>query len=388
MNLRLGTLWLLMGATWMVTPAHSGAVAATFPPPATEVPSASMESAPIEEVIDSSEGGYRFDAYVVHWHGARVLVSDPLGVCHLNVGDPIRFMVARSDVGERHVLGFMSMERPEGRPSATSGPPPSFAGQSATATVDEVLSVTDGDYRFTAYIAEWHGQRIAIPDLTGGQSMLPGAPIRFMATRLSVMGHQVLQFMDVPAGVGSGGASLLPASAHVTHDVGLIDEVLKGTFSGDSYAAYIVSWHGSQVALDPGKSAPLQQPGETALLRVSRVDLPLGLGAGKLVFTADTAEDSTLAADVSASAVGSMVEGVVERVLQAQAEGYNYRAYVVRWNGSRVVVDDVLGTTKYKAGDRISFMMGHGAAGGERQVAFLLIDPKAAIPPKTEAASH
>jgi hypothetical protein len=387
MSLRLGTLWLFMGASGMVAPAYPGAVAATFPTPATGTPSASMESAPIEEVIDSSDGGYRFDAYVVHWHGARVLISDLLGVCHLNVGDRIRFMVTRSDVGERHVLGFMSMERPETQPSAASGQPPSFAGESATATVDEVLSVTDGDYRFTAYIVEWHGQRIAIPDLTGGQSMLAGAPIRFMATRLSVMGHQVLQFMDVPAGVNFGAASL-PATANVTHDVGLIEEVLKGSFSGDSYAAYIVSWHGSQVALDPGKSSPLQQAGETALLRVRRVDPPFGSGAGKLVFTPDTAEDSAPAADVVASAVGSMVEGVVERILQAQVEGYHYRAYVVRWNGSRVVVDDVLGTTKYQAGDRISFVMAHGATGAERQVGFLLLDPKATLAPKTDTTSH
>jgi hypothetical protein len=114
------------------------------------------------------------------------------------------------------------------------------------------------------------------------------------------------------------------------------------------------------------------------------VDLPLG--PGTLLFTADTPEDSAPAADVTASAVGSMVQGVVERVLQAQAEGYHYRAYIVRWSGSRVVVTDMFATTKYKAGDQISFVMGHGASGGERRVAFLLIDPKAAMPVKADTS--
>ena len=384
MNLRLGWLWLLIGAASIVALAYSGPVVASPQPSAAAAPSASMESAPIEDVIEASDGGFRSDAYVVRWHGARVLVSDPLGVCHLGVGDPIRFMVVRSDAGGRHVLTFMSAERPESQPGVTSAPSPSFAGESATAPADEVLSVTDGDYRFTAYVAEWHGQRVAIPDLIGGQPLLPGAPIRFMATRLSLMGHQVLQFMDIPAGAAAGA----PTTANELHDVGLIDEVLKGSFSGDSYAAYIVSWHGSQVALNPDKITSLQQPGETALLRVRRVDLPLGRGAGALVITADTPEDSAPAADGGAAAVGSMTEGVVERVLQAQLEGYYYRAYVVRWNGSRVVVDDLLRTTNCKVGDRISFMMAHGASGGERRVAFLLIDPRAGTAVKTDTVSH
>jgi hypothetical protein len=208
-----------------------------------------------------------------------------------------------------------------------------------------------------------------------------------MASRLSVMGHQVLQFVNLPAGAASDATSTA-APANVAHDVGLIDEVLKGTFGGDSYAAYIVSWHGVQVALDPAKLAQLQQAGETALLRVRRVDLPLSPGKGTLVFAADTPDDTAPTADVAASAAGSMVQGVVERVLQAQVEGYHYRAYVVRWSGSQVAVDDMFATTNYKRGDQITFIMGRGVSGGERRVAFLLIDPKAAMPEKAAPASR
>ncbi len=387
MSLKLGNLWVFVVLASMLAPVHSAPVAATPAPPAAELPSGSMESAPIEEVIEASDAGFRFDAFIVRWHGARVLVSDPIGVCRLGVGDRIRFMVARSgDVGGRHVLGFISLERPEGQPSAASAPAPSFAGQSATAIVEEVLSVTDGDYRFAAYLVQWQGQRVAVTDLSGGeQHALPGASIPIMAARLSVMGHQVLQFISPQAGAASAAASPA-AAANAAHDVGLIDEVLKGTFSGDSYAAYIVSWHGSQIALDPARLAPLQQAGETALLRVRRVELPFGAGKGTLVFAADTPEDSAPAAEPDASATGSMVEGVVERVLQAQADDYRYRAYLVRWSGSRVLVNDLFATTNYQGGDRITFMMGHGASAGERRVFFLLIDPKAAMPAKTDAS--
>jgi len=386
MTLRLGTCVFVGMMAWMIAPVQSEPVAATSATSAAAAPSASMESAPIEEVMEASDGGFRFDAFVVRWHGARVLVSDPLGVCHLSVGDRIRFMVARSDVAGRHLLTFMSLERPEGQPSAASAPPPSFAGQSAAATVEEVLSVTDGDYRSAAYVVQWRGQRVAVTDLAGGR-LLPGAPIQIMASRLSVMGHQVLQFVNLPAATASD-ATGAAASANVAHDVGLIDEVLKGTFGGDSYAAYIVSWHGAQVALDPAKLAQLQQAGETALLRVRRVDLPLSPGKGTLVFATDTPDDTAPTADVAASAAGSMVQGVVERVLQAQVEGYHYRAYVVRWSGSQVAVDDMFATTNYKRGDQITFIMGRGVSGGERRVAFLLIDPKAAMPERAAPASR
>src|ERR1700675_4915181 len=46
---------------------------------------------------------------------------------------------------------------------------------------------------------------------------------------------------------------------------------------------------------------------------------------------------------------------VVDDVVAANAEGYRFVAYVVKWRGQRVVVSDVSADSNLVAGDRVSF---------------------------------
>jgi hypothetical protein len=380
-SFKVGIVIALIGVSPLVARAQP-AVDAPTPPPASTA-KALPESAPIEEVIEASDQGYRFDAYVVRWHGARVLVSDPLGVCHLSVGDSIHFAAGHSDVGERHLLSFVSMERPEKQSEAGPAPPAAITSQTGTALVEQVLSVNDGAYRFTGYIAQWQGKRVAFQDI--GETVLSvGTEARVMVMHASVMGHQMLQFMRLPADAASS-AEKSRVSRNVSHETGVIEEVLKATAGGDSYAAYIVLWNGARVALEP-EPGSLQQPGESASLRVARTALPIGTGKGLIVFAPDTQEsDSSPEGDagLSASASATTTDGVVERVLAAQVDGYRYRAYVVKWHGAHVVVQDLFATTDHKAGDQISFLIAHTTYEGKRRVTFVLVDPK---PPTKEAA--
>ncbi|NBC66715.1 MAG: hypothetical protein GVY07_13795 [Bacteroidetes bacterium] len=51
-----------------------------------------------------------------------------------------------------------------------------------------------------------------------------------------------------------------------------------------------------------------------------------------------------------------MKKGEILKVYSAEEGGATFRAYVVEWNGSEVVVSDPLGSTDKKAGEVISFM--------------------------------
>jgi hypothetical protein len=64
--------------------------------------------------------------------------------------------------------------------------------------------------------------------------------------------------------------------------------------------------------------------------------------------------------------------GKIERVLSAQSDDYRYRAYVVRWHGARVVVEDVLAHTHYNLGDEVNFWVTRVASSRLRRIDFML----------------
>ena len=57
-----------------------------------------IETAKVEEALKITDDGYRFVAYIVTWHGERVVVSDPLAQTDYAPGDEISFMVNRGDL--------------------------------------------------------------------------------------------------------------------------------------------------------------------------------------------------------------------------------------------------------------------------------------------------
>jgi hypothetical protein len=381
-NLKIGMAMVLIAAASLAAHAQP-AVGEPAPAPAS-APKVLPESAPIEDVIEAFDQGFRFDAYIVRWHGARVLVSDPVGACHLGVGDSIHFIAGHGDVGDRHLLTFISTERPEKTEGAAATAPMAINSQTGTALIEQVLSASDGSYRFTAYIAQWQGKRVAIPDIDEA-ALSVGAEPRIIAMHGSIMGHQVLQFMKLPVAADAGAAKS-PVARSVSHEVAVIEEVLRGTPGGDPYAAYIVLWHGAHVAFEPDSPGSLQQPGETALLRIARTDMPIGPGKGLIIFAPDT-QESASSADGDLNASATTTQGVVERALAAQVDGYRYRAYVVKWQGSHVVVQDMFATTEYKAGEPISFLMARTTYRGQRRVTFALVSPKLPLAEKGSAGA-
>ena len=50
------------------------------------------------------------------------------------------------------------------------------------------------------------------------------------------------------------------------------------------------------------------------------------------------------------------IEANIIKVYSAEDNGALFRAYVVKWNDSEVIVSDPLGTTDNKVGDSITFM--------------------------------
>jgi hypothetical protein len=63
------------------------------------------ERATIEDVLSTVQDGYRSRAYIVTWHGSRVLVSDPLAESNKSTGDSIDFIALHHDVYGNRILG-------------------------------------------------------------------------------------------------------------------------------------------------------------------------------------------------------------------------------------------------------------------------------------------
>jgi hypothetical protein len=61
-------------------------------------------------VLSAENGGYRFAAYAVSWHGARVMVVDPAPHSLHGLGDQIRFRVLHTGGDDKRRLGFLLID--------------------------------------------------------------------------------------------------------------------------------------------------------------------------------------------------------------------------------------------------------------------------------------
>lgn len=64
------------------------------------------DAATVDEVLTTQTNGYRYVAYIVKWHNARVAISDMMATTHYAVGDRIAFPVARTESSGRQQLLF------------------------------------------------------------------------------------------------------------------------------------------------------------------------------------------------------------------------------------------------------------------------------------------
>jgi len=361
--------------------AHAQTIAAvpTDSVPAASAPitqvSSTHASAVIEDDIETVEDGYRFNAYVVRWHGVRVVVSDPTSQGHLAVGDTLHFIAGRSEIikGQR-MLSFLSTEREAGSGDPAGLDATSSTARTETSIVEEVLTAQDEGYLFTAYIVRWQGKRVAVIDMQSSPPHMVGDQIDLVVMRMSPMGRKVLAFVNPPTNTGQG-------AAHNIEDVGIVEEVLRGRVDGDAYVDYIVRWHGSEVAIAGATDRQSSQAGAQHLnigegipLKISRFKLPTGAGILQIVAgtRGDTATSPMSSKD--STIVITKVKGTVERVLTAQADEYQYRAYIALWRGAQVAVEDAFSSTHFKVGDQVAFTVGHTGPTGNGQMDFTLFD--------------
>jgi hypothetical protein len=370
-SMRVG---LLIIAVWAVSFAFQARAAAPAPQ---EAPAPGFVSATIEDAIDAVDDGYRFEAYVVRWEGSRVLVSAPLSDGHLRAGDSIRLVVARYKSGGLSMLTFFSAD---GRSAAAAdapgaAPQPSTTDtemESATLTVEEVLQAQENGYRQTAYIGQWNGLRVAVTADLARHAYTAGESLPVIVLHLAVNGARSLRFMVAPEPDAHPAPVAMPQYQHV-QDSGIIEDVLDSQLEGVAYAAYIVEWNGARVAV-PADQPPLHQVGESIQLTLTRLRLPAPASVDLLSFETDVPPPAASTAPLNVKSSTRQETGVVDSVLSAQDGLYRYRAYVVTWHGTRVVVQDGLATTRFKEGDTVGFSATKVGGIGVDHLSFTLYD--------------
>jgi hypothetical protein len=328
-------------------------------------------SAAIEEVVASEDAGYQAIAYVVRWHGARVVVVDPLARSRLSVGDTLNFFASHHDVADNRLLSFVFMgqgckcDDKSGRPAATRDG--NSAAKTAVGLVEEVLSAQEDGYRFVAYIVQAQGSRIAVSDPLAQSHHVVGEDISFLAMSNSAAGNPVMTFLAMP----SDNPAQVPhqSAATKSEQTGIIEEVLRANADGFGYTAYILNSLGTRVAIEDVPGATPHRVGDQISFVSQRIASPKSSGPGILRFE-PLAPEAGKQENVNLSI--TQETATVAEVLTLQADGYRYVAYVVNWHGARVAVSDAFSSTHYAVGDQITFPASRATSPSGRQLSFLL----------------
>jgi len=221
-----------------------------------------------------------------------------------------------------------------------------------------IASVDDG-YRFRAYVVNWRGSRVVVSDPLAETHHNAGDTIGFMVFR-SDLGGKRLGFMttgprdDRLSGTQKGTENSSAGSGTSTEKA-VVDEVLSAEDNGFNFTAYMVKWRGTRVAISEVESSHLVV-GDTVNFLALRF---AGSGNRVLDFLAVPANAERPAARHQ-PAPSAETGGVVAEVLTAETdERYRFRAYVVQWHGSDVVIADApppQSSAGYRVGDGIGFM--------------------------------
>jgi hypothetical protein len=329
-------------------------------------------SAAVEEVVASEDAGSRGIAYIVRWHGTRVLVVDPLARSHLSVSDSVNFIASHHDVAGKRLLSFIfagpgcRCDDKSGKSGATQSV--NSGAKSAIGLVEEVLSADEDGYRFVAYVVQAQSARIAVSDPLAQSHHVVGENISFLALRNNVAGNPVVTFMAFPPAENTAQPQRQTQPTKTEH-TGVIEEVLKMTDDGFGYTAYILNALGARIVVDDVPGALPHRLGDQISFLSQRIDNPDSSRPGMLRFEpialeADKQEDVNLSQ--------TQETATVDEVLSMQTDGYRYVAYIVKWHGARVAVSDVLSNTSYAVGDRINFPASRAASPEGRQLSFLL----------------
>ena len=331
------------------------------------------ESGTVEDVLSISEDGYRSRAYIVTWHGSRVLVSDPLAESEKSVGDSIDFLASRDDVMGDRILGFITTERGPSRTVGASGSS-SFQASStiSTGVVEEVLSAQESGFRFNAYIVRSHDQQLAVSDPLALSHHDIGEQINYLTLRTSSRSGRLLDF-QVQSSAADKAPILKPlCGMQASLETGIIDQVLSTRVDGYDYRAYIVEWRGSPIVIDDLTPSTNYRPGDSVNFWLSRAQLPPD--NHKLQwFTFERPAHTTVVNQPSDLQTSSaMVSAPVQTVLASEVDGYRSVAYLVNWRGTPIAIEDAFATTHFAVGDRISFSVARTTTPNVKELNFML----------------
>jgi hypothetical protein len=365
-------------------------------PPAeskTAGPALQPETASVEEVLATEDDGYYASAYVVRWHGNRVLLVDRLASTHLVVGANVSFTVTRHEVGGRRLLSFVLCRCDDGRqrpktPAIYKDPTPvSSSADFKTGIVEEVLGAEDGGYRAIGYIVQSKAARLAVADPIAQSNYRIGDSISILAVRTKFKSLSLLAFTAMPALSTSPGVTAAPELTTAPQS-GLITEALTSSDANYSYRAYIVEAQGARVVVEDSSDAGPHQVGEQLAFVSRRIENPLTPGHGLLSF-GPTAQQEAPSHDPNGTHVSLNTDtATVDEVLTRDLNGDRYVAYIVKWNGTRVGISDVFASTHYAVGDRITFSVTRAGAAGQGHLNFMMFNfVPPAQPPQKAAAS-
>jgi hypothetical protein len=339
-------------------------------------PSFTRESAIIENVLSSVEDGFRSRAYIVTWHGSRVLVSDPQAQSNKNAGDSIDFMASRVEVDGQRFLFFLNIDR-EPHPTAAV---PSFQGvqnsaATATGVVEEVLRAQDSGFRFGAYIVRANDQQIAVADPLALSHHAINEQIDYVVEKRSSTIGSVMEFQVQLSGAEKAATAKPVCGLQSSLETGVVDQALFTDSGGYKYRAYVVAWHGSQIVIGDPAAATNYRAGDSVSFWASRFAMPSADNHKDLEFTFDRPRQTNVVNERSDFQMSTARESApVQAVLAADVDGYRFVAYLVNWHDAPIAVVDAFASTHFAAGDRISFTVARTATPGLRELNFMLFE--------------
>jgi hypothetical protein len=359
----------------------------------TSSPALHPDTASVEEVLSTQDDGYYASAYVVRWHGNRVLLVDRLASTHLTVGANVSFTVTRQEVGGRRLLSFVLCRCDDGRQRPKTSAidkdptPVSSSADFKTGIVEEVLGAEDGGYRAIGYIVQSKGARLAVADPIAESHYGIGDSISVLAVRTKLKGLSLLAFTAMPAPAATPGVASA-AKLVTSPQSGVITEVLKTSDADYNYRAYVVEALGARVVVEDSSDAGPHQVGEQLAFVSRRIENPLAPGHGLLSFGLTASQEGNGTYADGAQVTLKNDTAAVDEVLSTDLNGDKYVAYIVKWNGARIAVSDMFASTHYAVGDRITFPVARAGAAGQGHLYFMIFNfVQPPQPPQKSAAS-
>jgi hypothetical protein len=240
--------------------------------------------------------------------------------------------------------------------------------KSESAVVEEVIPANYGDYQYRDYIIRWHGNRVVVTNPMCISRHVVGETIPVVVSRSSVDGDQVLRFRNIERYVPRPDDRPPTTDTHesiMDTGTGTVEEVLTAEDESFHFAAYLVKWRDSRIAIVDSAQAHFAA-GDSIEFAIAGTSMANNRGV--YFFLPKKTQRPT---DTT-----SRESGIIDGVLVAQAEGvYNYRAYLVKWRGAHVVLQDYSAASRRVPGESITFLSERNKEIGESIVGRVRLDP-------------